>query len=332
LVARGGKRGTWGERSRIAAAGEPRFRRPARARHPDPERIALYARPDRPQAPIALRGAGSARQGQSGTVTEEAARTAKDRWELAATRIGVVAGAIGLLVAVLGLPKQVADVFGHSHTRPNAIDQQRLAALADAGPRLDVSYLIMTGELVQDDRLQLTQRSARATEARTVRSYPILDNQVLDAIDDPPHENNCDLGINADIMAAFLVVSNRGRRDATRIAIRVTELRLDTAVALAGPASRVQDPAELLRARSRSHRSVVVRVPRALAPGDGVRLPLFVSEVPLTTHGPSCVVSRTPLTPVSTTVTDPVLGTTKTEPIRRMVEPMTLGQGLVARG
>jgi hypothetical protein len=87
-----------------------------------------------------------------------------------------------------------------------------------------------------------------------------------------------------------------------------------------------------LNARASKREGEVVRVPLTLAPGDGVRVPLWISAAGFERHDRWCIVSRTALDPQSLAYVDPVLGSTTTSKVRRMVAPTMLAPGVFARG
>jgi hypothetical protein len=75
-------------------------------------------------------------------------------------------------------------------------------------------------------------------------------------------------------------------------------------------------------------------VPLTLAPGEGVRIPLWEINSPSAWEQQSrwCVVSRTAFDAQTVQYVDPALGTKRVETVRRMRDPVLLANGIIGRG
>jgi hypothetical protein len=226
---------------------------------------------------------------------------------------------------------------GDANTKTQLEIQDQRAKLAHAAPKLDISYLILTTDVA----LQLEQHPPTSKEAVTLLSFPRIENEILD------HEElvnsssrirdagaaGCRLGKNPERSLTFLVIQNRGNRDATGIEVRTEQLQLTGPVRVDEATVHGDDYVAKLRAAAHSTASVSVMVPRPLARGGGVRIPLWASFTPEGRSNPWCIVSRTVLLPSSVRFTDPDLNAAlPAMPVRRLQSPMVLGSGIVARG
>jgi hypothetical protein len=256
-------------------------------------------------------------------------------WERADVRIGVVTGLLGLIPLALGLPAAVTETFTGSKSKAAAADAERKRAeLAEAGPRVDVSYVVMRDYLVQEDADAPPRSRAKANAASTVRSFPIVGNEVLAELDSnrEPSAKGCRMGKYTASSVALLVVTNRGRRDAADIELRGSLLQLAGTVRVHEKAVGGDDYVAKLRGRTSQMAPVTVRLPQTLGPGDGVRIPIFISVANNSRGNPWCVVSRRALVPQSVKFVDPALDSTTESVVRRMVNPVGLASGIIARG
>jgi hypothetical protein len=123
--------------------------------------------------------------------------------------VGFVSGAIGLVVLVAGLPNTIEDKLGRSASSSVTLDAGRKAKLAATAPRLEVSYVLLTQDLATG-----TTERVGSKVASTIVSSPVIQNGVLD--DDRMDERACKLRPPAIPSVAFLVVENRGGRNAAQ--------------------------------------------------------------------------------------------------------------------
>jgi hypothetical protein len=239
-----------------------------------------------------------------------------------ATRVVALAGAVSALlatlVAVVALPAQIADALGRTDAkRANLELQQKRAEVAAAGPRLDVGYAFVACDLVGEDGDRPRRRLPKGM-ATTITALPIMPNAALQGLESCAYAGS----------AAFLVIRNVGKREAASVSVRLQRLALARDVAI-DETRHAYDGT--LRRYARQTRPVTVRVPLTLAPGDGVRVPLFLSALGERTTDWS-VTSRTAFLPESVTFRDGVLGTGSSRPIRRMQDPVRLASGVISRG
>jgi hypothetical protein len=257
----------------------------------------------------------------------------KNLWDLAGARIGVIAAAVGLLVALLGLPHTIRNAFGGSSSSVSASDLAAKRARARAaGPRLEVRYLLLTSDLIQQ-YLGSTQDMKRAAAGTLAAAYPIVGNDVLSRIDSLASDpRSCHYQAYPNRSVAFLEISNRGRRDATNIVIGTDRLTLRGAVRVQEGASGGDDYVAKLRAAATASTSEPVRLPRTLGPGDGVRVPLFLSDAPTDGYDRWCALPGAVYLPRTLRFDDPALGAATTTGVRRMQTPLVIGRGAVERG
>jgi hypothetical protein len=269
--------------------------------------------------------------------TKASSKRRQERLAFASAVIGVVSGVLGLVAPIVGLPDNVANAMGRgdANTKTQLEIQDKRAKLAHAAPKLDVSYLILTTDVALELVPQPTSK-----DAVTLLSFPPIKNELLehetliinDTIDDAGAAG-CRLGKNPERSLTFLVIQNRGNRDATGIEVRTEQLQLTGPVRVDEAAVHGDDYVARLRAAAHSTAPVPVMVPRPLARGEGVRIPLWVSFTREGLSNPWCVVSRTMLLPSSVRFTDPDLNAAlPAMPVRRLQSPMVLGSGIVARG
>lgn len=260
-------------------------------------------------------------------MSEPQSDSKKSLWEVAGTRIGVISGAIGLLVVVVGLPHTIASALGQSESKTSPIElEQQRAAVAAAGPRLEVSYLFLATDLLGTD----AAGSMKANEAATLNSFPTVENEI--GREDPYERQGCALGDTVEHSLAFLVIRNRGRRDADQIAVRIDRLRLSRPVRIRELAGGGDNYVAKLRGVAAATSSIVVKIPTTLGSGDGVRVPLFWSVARYGRHDRWCVNSAKAYLPLSLEFADPIVGSTTSQAVRRMADPVVLANGAYGRG
>lgn len=247
----------------------------------------------------------------------------KSWWDVVGVRIGVISGALGLLVALVGLPGTIADALSRSDSEVTDLEvQAKRAALADAGPRLDVRYQILTQNLFSRANSETDPADPQ------LASLPTVQNEITDQIYEA--DRTCRLEKAPRLSIAFLVITNRGRRDATEIAVELDRFRLRGPVLIRETAG--DDYAAKLRAATAETRVVQVGLPRTLGPGEGARVPLFVAEAPWQRFDRWCAVPPIAYLPRSLKYVDPALRTTTRSAVRKMVDPVLLESGAIDRG
>lgn len=273
-------------------------------------------------------------------------REKRNIWEFAETRIGVASAVVGLVVALVGLPKTIASSLGRTESAASKLElRQKRAALAAAAPRLDVRYVFLSADIAlnyTDLALKSgspNKQSKQSPAVTSILSMPTTITQVIpelkaiyDRVIDHEGGGGCRFEKIANISTAFLVISNRGSRDASNVSLRVAQLRLRGHVRILERAPRPEDYAAKLRARAASVVPMTIPIPFTFGPGDGVRVPLLVSDAASTTVDKWCVVSQTVLLPSSVRYDDPVLGNTVRFAVRRMQTPTLIAPGAYARG
>jgi hypothetical protein len=277
-------------------------------------------------------------------------REKRSIWESVGAPIGVISAAVGLLIALVGLPHTVASALGRSESAVSSVDlTQKRAALAAAGPRLEARYVFLRSDIAlntTDLALKSGSDSAKRKQPAAVTSVLSLPTVAprsatevmgqLRAIDERGIANNgrggCRLGKVANISVAFLVITNRGRRDASNVAVRLERLRLAGQVRISEGPAHPDDYVAKLHRQATSSMPVTEQIPITLGPGVGVRLPLLVSDAPPNRFDLWCVVSRTALLPRSLRFDDPILGTATRNEVRRMQTPTLIAPGAYARG
>jgi hypothetical protein len=156
-------------------------------------------------------------------------REPKSRLERAHLVAGLVLALMGIAIGVLGLPGKVEDALGMSGSSKTAaleLEQKR-AELAAAGPRLDVSYLFLTTDLVSAADQESEKKHAASKRAVTLLSFPSIRNELLDDDQQGAESSGCGrLGKYPQNSVVFLVIQNRGMRDASSISVHAERLRL----------------------------------------------------------------------------------------------------------
>jgi hypothetical protein len=262
----------------------------------------------------------------------------KDLWELASVRIGVVTSVIGLIVLIVGLPNVIAGQFDHTDENKAKRELQKTEEeLREAAARLDVRYLLLRQD-VFDPYLTpaLEPKRTRApNEASTLISFPLIDNGVSRQFrEGRPPILHCRLAgkIQEELWAAYLVIQNRGKRDATAINVQADHLLLSHSVPINEARSVGDDYVEKLHKNARQATRDTINIPKTLGPGDGIRVPLFLTVSPPGRSDIWCVVSRSAVLPTTLNFTDPILKSTVKSPVRRLADPEALGSGIEGRG
>jgi hypothetical protein len=268
-------------------------------------------------------------------VAEEGAEK-KSAWDRYKAPVAFFSAVLLLIVGVVKAPGDIADALGRTADKNAKADlEQKRTALAEAGPRLDVSYLFLTEKLVGTFEFeQKSRRRVHAKEAITLLSFPSIRNEILDGLDKPRTKavRACGLGRYPQTSVAFLVVRNRGKRDAGSVAVDTDRLQLSRSVRVRETPAVHDDYAGKLRESTTRTEGHTVQVPRTLGPGEGVRIPLFISAARYQHNDVWCFTSASVYQPRSLTFVDPVTGAKTTQPVRRMNDPLALDDGVVTRG
>jgi hypothetical protein len=263
----------------------------------------------------------------------------KDWWELWATRTGVVAGVVGLLLTGINLPNLIAQ-RGYEATRDQKTRVELDAVLRqrqEAVPRLEVSYLTFSPAL---HALLLARRKGERPSLASdnlLLGYPIAVNALVPRLFELPARML--VGLRAvdrpeNVNVTFLLIQNRGKSDATSIELEGTQLSMP------GTVNVVERPeqseyVQALSAAAASRRPFRLAVPTTLAPTEGVLVPLFASDAFYTDSQGRTVWmtrSRVVFLPDSVHYTDPLDGSPHTIVVRHMQSPMQLSNGVVGRG
>jgi hypothetical protein len=258
----------------------------------------------------------------------------KSLWDLAGTRIGVIAALLGLFVALLGLPRTIRDAIGASDSAQASkfeLANERAQARA-AGPRVDVRYLVLTFDLLRRYQLSGSKQQQADAAGTLTLAFPIVANDVMNQIEDVANTRSCKYQEFPNISVAFLELTNRGRRDATNVVVDADRLTLPKPVRVREAASGGDDYVAKLHAGASATTPVKVRIPRTLGPGDGVRVPLFVSDGVTDSYDRWCALSTVVYLPRTLHYDDPALATTSRTRVRRMQAPLVVGRGAFERG
>lgn len=234
---------------------------------------------------------------------------------------------------VAGLAIDLRDLFGLDPAAKVELEDNRAEAAA-AAPRLDASYAFLDQGLAGIGSAEgQKSTSVLPREAGTILSYPPLQNEILRELDElaRDHLSKDRCSLNEPVYSvAFLVVRNRGRRDATDVSVTLQRLRLRGPVRVSE--GQGDDYEAKLRAAG-SSAPITMRIPLTLGPGEGVRVPLWLSVARYKRSDVWCVVSNSALLPESLSFVDGALGAggTSTD-VRRMADPVMLANGIVGRG
>jgi len=250
----------------------------------------------------------------------------KKWWDTAGARIGVASGAVGLLVALLGLPEAIRGAFGGDPAEEAKLRQVR-TDIEQSKPRLDVRYVLLSDDLLS--RMDSDTSSAPPPEsaARTLLSLPVVQTGGAGKGEGERFWGDGDFRFTT-----FLLIENRGKRDATDISLYGSQLGFTEAVPVREAATGGDDYLAVMRKNSTGSAPVVVRIPRTLAPGDAVLLPLFESTTEAGGEDLWSVASAKAVLPDSLSYVDAVLGEPNTVPVRRMVNPTRVERGVLDRG
>jgi len=252
----------------------------------------------------------------------------KNLWELAGRRIGVMAAAVGLLIALVGLPHTLREALGQSSSSASDLTAVRDKAQA-TGPRLDVRYLLLTTDVMR----AYMWSDPNAAKGTLLRAEPILWNDVLPGAETVANDRrSCKYEQYPNTSVAFLEVSNRGLRDATNIVVDADRLTLPKPVRVREAAAGGDDYNARLRASASSSAPTEFPISRPLGPGEAVRLPLFVSDAPADRYDRWCALPGAVYLPLRLRFDDPALATTTHIEVRRMQAPLLIARGAFERG
>jgi hypothetical protein len=256
----------------------------------------------------------------------------RNLWDLAGTRIGVIAAAVGLLIALIGLPHTIRDALRHSDAGPSSSDLKTKKTEVDAtAPRLKVRYLFLSTDLIHT--YLGSKEQARQIAGTFVTAFPIVRNDVFGQIA-PTFESRrgCRYQKDPNTSAAFLEISNAGKRDAANVVIDLDRLWLRKSVQVLEGTTVGGDYDAKLRAAAVKKKPVEVQLPGSLGPGQGVWVPLFISDAPAGASDRWCALSGAVYLPRRVSFDDQGLGTKTNSAVRRMLTPVNIARGAFERG
>jgi hypothetical protein len=209
----------------------------------------------------------------------------------------------------------------------------------DLGPRLDISYLFLANDYVgsEVDSPTATTEPPRSNEAKTRLSFRTIETEVPDP--GLMDEAGCRMGDTAMPSEVYLVVINEGNRDAKKVTVHADQIQLAAPALIrkAAVGGREDYVAKLRGAAPSTPTSRTFEIPTAIAPGDGRRIPLWISVTPPDNALPWCVVSRIALLPTKVTFMDPGLDPSDAPPpieveVRPIKSPERLEYGVHVGG
>jgi hypothetical protein len=256
----------------------------------------------------------------------------KNLWDLAGARIGVIAAAVGLLIALIGLPHTIRDALGHSDSGTSSSDlAAKKREVAATAPRLKGRYLFLSTDLIHS--YLGSKEQTREVAGTFVTAFPIVRNDVFGQIE-PTFETgrSCKYQKDPNTSAAFLEISNAGKRDAANVVIDLDRLTLRKPVRVLEGATVGGDYDAKLRDAAVEKKSVEVRLPGSLGQGQGVWVPLFISDAPSGRFDRWCALSGSVYLPHRVSFDDQGLGTTTNSAVRRMLTPVNIARGAFERG
>jgi len=250
-------------------------------------------------------------------------------WQLISVRLGAVSAAVGIVVALVGLPQQVTDALRGDDGQLSKKERLEIAA---AAPRLDVSYAILASDVLY--QVEKAKERGAPKAVNTLASFPEYENEISGAFrGEAPSTRGCRLRGYSLFSIAYLVIQNRGGRAARTIDVAFDRLMLARRVIVREAAVGGDDYVEKIREAAKRPIRGEFHVPWTLEPGDGIRIPLFISaNDPEADPRRWCVVSRVAYQPRSLLFVDAVLGEPATISVRRMRDPVRLWAGAWARG
>ena len=250
-------------------------------------------------------------------------------------RLDAICGVILGLAGVFALfhPGGVPTFFGASANQPDPALSRIEAQAKATAPRLVADYAFFDSQLSD-----VTLPSGGPRDAISNLAFPVIENDVLGEFRKKMRAGGSGFstagcagggGARAADSLAFLVIQNRGRRDANGVRVDLDRLLLASTVPVNEAGG--DDYVTKLRGAATSLMADQVRVPFVIGPGEGVRVPLWAN------YGSSqfdrwCVLSRSAYLPRVLTYTDPQLGSLKKAAVRRLEDPSVIANGVVGRG
>jgi hypothetical protein len=248
--------------------------------------------------------------------------------------VGALSAVVALLVALLGLPDQVASAIGRTASKTAELElEQKRVELAEAGARLDVKYILLRQDLLYFVTGEGAKPRGAGAAATTLQSYRVAKTEILDELaGNGPRPSPCWGDDYYNLAVTFLAVSNRGRRDAANVQLTTQRLDLGRVVGVRERTGGGDDYVAKLRAAAGKRTPVPIAISETLAPGQGILIPLWLTGARRDRPGTWCVVSRVAFNPVTLSFADAALGSRKGVKVRRMVTPTILALGIEGRG
>jgi hypothetical protein len=249
-------------------------------------------------------------------------------------RLGLISGLLGILLAVF-------NVYGkYSEIKNYPVDQEKKALelkiikdeASASAPKIEEMYVDLTYELfsklvVSQDRKQ-----------NQFLNYPIVPNEIVDdkvsirpkalfLPDDPSADEH-------EQQVTFLVLKNKGKRDAVDVKVILDRLALPSKVQInetAGKSSGVY--ISQLKAAAKDSSEHVINVPMPIEAGKGILIPLFVTRHPFQSDDKQWdVISNIVYLPKILEISDTLNPSKQSRSIRQMKDPVRLESGVFGRG
>ena len=254
--------------------------------------------------------------------------------ESLSTRLGIISGALGILLAGYNVYGKYSEIKNYSvDQETKALELKKIQdEVSASAPKIEEMYVDLEHELfsslaVSQDRKQ-----------NQFLNYPIVPNEIVDdkvsirpkAIFLPDNSSVDE----SEQHVMFLVLQNKGKRDAVDVKVTLDRLALSSKVQINETAGKSSGAyISQMKAAAKDSGDHVINIPMPIEAGKGVLIPLFVTRHPSQSDDKQWdVISNIVYLPKTLEISDPLDYSKQSRGIRQMKDPVRLESGLFGRG
>ncbi|BBL77514.1 hypothetical protein [Methylomagnum ishizawai] len=247
---------------------------------------------------------------------------------------------LGLIASILGIFLTVSTLYGKSLELKDGDEKTKLElqklrdSARESAPQIDIEY----AELSNDLFISLSDSKKRQDRKQNLfLNYPVIPNEVVDEnIAIKPVSLNPSTSPDGDgeQRVTFLVLKNKGKRDAKDVKVTFERLALSRTVRVNEEKGKATgDYIRQIKEKAEAYSQSEISIPYPIETNQGVLIPLFVTIYPYESQGKEWdVASKAVFLPKTLGFSDPLDGSVKSENIRQMRDPVRLESGLLERG
>jgi hypothetical protein len=252
---------------------------------------------------------------------------AKNFWESAGIKIGVISGIIGIGLSI----PSIISAF-KPDTKSNLESKDIELKLREYEPLLEVSYIDVWGDIYQTARYSEEGNKNN----KYYLDYTVAASEISITDTSSLHVKETDEFL---LHTVYLMVQNRGKATATDIELDVNRCILNQPVKIIEKLAGVSDDyQQKIITGSGEQKTTTIKLPLNLETGKGILIPLMISGTNYSVEGPVSpnrewkIVSKIAYLPITIRYKNPLDEKAIEKKVRKMNYPVRLSEGVEIRG